>query len=307
MELKQLKYFVTVAETGSFNKAATLLYTSQPNVSKIIKNLEEVLNISLFERTSKGVSLTTSGKKIYDHAKNVLKNAYLISQMAKERSTEMFSISCFPSVMVSGIFRKFYSEEVNNEDTQLELLEGTVEEIMENVEKGRSEIGILYYANRKEVIFKHILDHKHLDFVKIEDARLCLYPGVKSNIYNRKKISIKELSKVKLIHLPKDFFAIEHDLDMVSVGVMSMNNLLNSVSTNSDNLLVDMLSNTDVCYIGLYLMHDNLRLPNMNVVEIEGVDKSLILGFVKRRESNLSKKAETFIEYLKRMINSAER
>ena len=54
MEIKQLEYFVAASEKGSFNKAAECLYTSQPNVSKVILSLEKELGRELFVRNSKG-------------------------------------------------------------------------------------------------------------------------------------------------------------------------------------------------------------------------------------------------------------
>ena len=53
MELKQLEYFMVACEKGSFNQAAECLYTSQPNVSKVIGMLEQELGRALFERTSR--------------------------------------------------------------------------------------------------------------------------------------------------------------------------------------------------------------------------------------------------------------
>ena len=52
MEIKQLEYFVAASECGSFNKAAQCLYTSQPNVSKVVSSLEKELGRELFERKS---------------------------------------------------------------------------------------------------------------------------------------------------------------------------------------------------------------------------------------------------------------
>ena len=58
MELKQLEYFMVACEKGSFNQAAECLYTSQPNVSKVIGMLEQELGRALFERTSRGLRVT---------------------------------------------------------------------------------------------------------------------------------------------------------------------------------------------------------------------------------------------------------
>ncbi len=64
--LSQYRIFFEVAKAGSISKAAKLLYISQPAISKSILRLEEGLEIALFVRTSKGVSLTPEGQIFYD-------------------------------------------------------------------------------------------------------------------------------------------------------------------------------------------------------------------------------------------------
>ena len=64
MDLKQLQYFVVSVESGSFKKAAEMLYTTQPHISKSIKALEMELDVQLLERKSRGVEATEAGKKI---------------------------------------------------------------------------------------------------------------------------------------------------------------------------------------------------------------------------------------------------
>ena len=61
MTLQQLRYAIAIAETGSFNKAAEKLYISQPSLTAAIKDLEDELNILIFNRTSRGVTLTADG------------------------------------------------------------------------------------------------------------------------------------------------------------------------------------------------------------------------------------------------------
>ncbi len=72
MELYQLRTFVTVAETGNLTQASERLFTSQPAVSAHIKALEEELEIKLFERTPRGMSLTTDGEALREKAQLVL-------------------------------------------------------------------------------------------------------------------------------------------------------------------------------------------------------------------------------------------
>ena len=63
MNVIYLKYAVAVAKAGSLNKAAEELFVAQPNLSRAIKELEKELGTVIFERTSKGISLTPDGEK----------------------------------------------------------------------------------------------------------------------------------------------------------------------------------------------------------------------------------------------------
>ena len=72
MEIRQLEYFKEIADTGSINEAARRLNMSQPPLSSQLRRLEDELNVRLFERTKKGVSLTEAGKLLYTHAERIL-------------------------------------------------------------------------------------------------------------------------------------------------------------------------------------------------------------------------------------------
>jgi LysR family transcriptional regulator, hca operon transcriptional activator len=73
MELRHLRYFIAVAETGSLTVAAEQrLYTSQPSLSRQIRDLEDEIGAELFSRSARGVELTPSGKTFLDHARLAL-------------------------------------------------------------------------------------------------------------------------------------------------------------------------------------------------------------------------------------------
>ena len=72
MELRTLRYFVTVAEELNITKAAALLRISQPPLSSQIKNLEEELGTELFVRGKRQLALTDAGKLLYQRAKDIL-------------------------------------------------------------------------------------------------------------------------------------------------------------------------------------------------------------------------------------------
>ena len=71
MTLTQLNYIITVADTQSMNKAAEVLYVSQPSLTNGIKELEKELGITIFYRTGKGVTLTNDGAEFLLYAKQI--------------------------------------------------------------------------------------------------------------------------------------------------------------------------------------------------------------------------------------------
>jgi DNA-binding transcriptional LysR family regulator len=68
MEIKHLQYFMEVTRTGSFTRAADKLYITQPAISRVIKSLEDELEMPLFIRSRKQLALTEAGRVLYEHA-----------------------------------------------------------------------------------------------------------------------------------------------------------------------------------------------------------------------------------------------
>ena len=73
MEIKQLEYFVAAVDHGSLNRAAEQLYTTQPNVSRVIHCLERELKTSLLVRSNKGIRMTEQGEMLYRNAVHILR------------------------------------------------------------------------------------------------------------------------------------------------------------------------------------------------------------------------------------------
>ena len=83
MELRHLRYFVTVVEEQSITKAAEKLCIAQPPLSRQIQKLEEELGITLFERGSRPVKTTEAGMFFYEHAVQILTHTAQATSMAR--------------------------------------------------------------------------------------------------------------------------------------------------------------------------------------------------------------------------------
>ena len=75
--LSSYRIFYAVANTGNISKAAKELYISQPAISKSIQKLEENVGVKLFDRSSRGVSLTPEGQLLYTHVKSAFETLTL--------------------------------------------------------------------------------------------------------------------------------------------------------------------------------------------------------------------------------------
>jgi DNA-binding transcriptional LysR family regulator len=89
VELYHLKTFVTVAEEKHLTRASERLFTSQPAISAHIKALEEELNLTLFDRTPKGMQLTAAGEQLLERAQHALAAAGDFLQHAKSMQNEL--------------------------------------------------------------------------------------------------------------------------------------------------------------------------------------------------------------------------
>ena len=95
MTLQQLKYAITVAETGTITEAANRLYISQPSLTNAIHELEKEMNIVIFRRTNKGINISKEGEDFLGYARQVLDQADLLEEryMNDKHQSPHFSVS----------------------------------------------------------------------------------------------------------------------------------------------------------------------------------------------------------------------
>lgn len=180
MNLKQIDYFLKVVETASITKAADELYLSQPSLSHAIKELEKEMNITLFHRSSKGVTLTSEGEEFLLYARQISEQINLMNRRYKddEAPQQIFSVAGQHYAFVVDAFVRLLKQ-YEDHDYQATLKELRTYEVIEDVANLKSEIGIIYrsHYNRqvinaeleKNTFISHhlsLLNHMYL-FIKI--------------------------------------------------------------------------------------------------------------------------------------------
>ncbi len=257
MELKQLKYFMIDCEKR-VNKTAEWLYTTQPNVSKVINSLEKELGRKLFERTNRGLTITPYGETLKEYAHIILKNMSEINSMIDHNHGKKFSVSTYSSNTVSRLLADFYTY-WNKHGYVIEHQEGSVEEVSDLVSRGISEIGIVYLAQKQMKSFQHIMGHKKLVFEPLDVKEVCVYAGPKNHNYDREGINFDDLHQLRFVREVRDYFSMEHHLEHLSLGVISTEKLNFVMYTNINHDNINVLLNTDICSLGINFLYPKYK------------------------------------------------
>jgi DNA-binding transcriptional LysR family regulator len=107
LDLRKLRYFLAVADTLNFGRAAALLHIAQPVLTRQIRALEVQLGVQLFERSSRGTQLTSVGAELVGDARRLLHGARRLQQQARRagRSADRLAISFMPGLVASPLVR----------------------------------------------------------------------------------------------------------------------------------------------------------------------------------------------------------
>lgn len=200
MKLQQIKYLLSVVEAGSISEAARNEYVSQSSISSAIKNLEDQYGITIFNRTSKGVVLTRQGRELLIDLEQVLYMLQLIdNKYSRNRSkSQRFCVSSQHHIGSIDAFLKLF-DIVDSTSYRLGYLECKTQEVLENVERGISDIGVIYYTERSKSAMMQELRMKDLIFNHITYQKHHVYLGKGHPLCNKALVNTWELSEYPFV------------------------------------------------------------------------------------------------------------
>ena len=163
MNILHLKYVVCIAENGSINKAAEELHVAQPNLSRVVREMEAELGIQFFRRSSRGMMLTPDGELFVSQAHKILEQVDEIESLYKEKRTakQRFSISVPRASYISDAFTAF-SRTLGREDAEIFYQETNALQAVKNILEVGYNLGIIRYAASYDRYFRQMLEEKGL-------------------------------------------------------------------------------------------------------------------------------------------------
>lgn len=238
MELRQLRYFVKVAETLNFSEAARAMCVTQSTLSQQIKQLEDELGEQLLMRSSHNVALTEAGKTILESAKSAIYDA----ELCKERINDLNRLSTGTlNIGVTYSFSPILTETISTfmksyPKIKLNVLYKPMGELMEAL-KERTVDFVLAFKPSKEIegIESHILFQNYLSAVV----------GKGHPLAGMKRVSLQELERYDLA-LPSKGLQARNALEELVTPYTKLNI---KIELNEVNILLELLRNSNMVSI----------------------------------------------------------
>ena len=141
MTLQQLKYAVTVAETGSITEAAKRLFISQPSLTNAVHDLEREMHVVIFQRTNKGIHISKEGEQFLGYARQVLEQASILEDKYKggDGGKKQFCVSTQHYSFAVNAFVDLIKQ-YGQDEYDFSLRETQTYEIIEDVAQMKSEL-----------------------------------------------------------------------------------------------------------------------------------------------------------------------
>jgi DNA-binding transcriptional LysR family regulator len=208
LELRQLRYFVVVAEELHFGRAAARLHMTQPPLSQTIQGLEAELGTALFFRTRRSVSLTPAGLALLPEAQRLLEAAQALPAIARRaaagesgRLALSFVSTADYSVLPTFLrdFRQRYPQ------VQIDLREATSDVQLDELAEGRIDVGLLIPPLPERL-------KAELSYVPvIAEALVLAAPQGLPALRGKQRVALKSLSDLPLIIFPRRIAPALHD------------------------------------------------------------------------------------------------
>ncbi|GAA4407781.1 LysR family transcriptional regulator [Advenella faeciporci] len=278
MDLRRIRHFLVLAETLNFHKAAEKLHIAQPPLSVSIQKLEAELGLRLFERTPKGVSLTQEGKQIHADAMRLLHFAEQLQHTAdeiKEGTRGVLHIGFVGSVTQGLLQNLVQAFRQKYENVELNFTEGISSRIVQDVEAGKLDVGLIRTP---------VLDDTAVDMIQLEKDNFVLAVPKRHELEGR-SVCLKELADYPFIVYSPDYARGLHHAVMSACQGAGFIPRVVQIAIQVDTVLALVESGVGIALVPSVVMQTKLK---KNLAYLKLLDESDIrrIGFALIHKKN---------------------
>ncbi len=298
MTLQQLRYVTMVAETGTITEAANRLYISQPSLTNAIHELEKEMNIVIFNRTNKGISLSKEGEDFLGYARQILEQAAILEDKYKENGggKKQYCVSTQHYSFAVNAFVDLIKE-YGQDEYDFSLRETQTYEIIEDVARLRSEIGILFLNDFNEAVMNKILKSYDLEFHQLYVAKPHVFISRKHPLAGKDRITNEELEEYPYLSFEQGEHNSFYFSEEVFATVERKKNIRVRDRATLFNLLIGLNGYT-VCS-GVI----DKKLNGKDIIAVPLADENdMRIGYITHRKGMLSRLGNTYLEAIKKYL-----
>ncbi|WP_047153471.1 LysR family transcriptional regulator [Aneurinibacillus tyrosinisolvens] len=198
MDIRQLSYFIEVAKQKSFTRASKVLHLSQPSLSKMVKSLEDELEVTLIDRSARQIELTDAGETVFIHGQRIVESLGELSSLlydtmhlkkgnVKIGLPPLIGALFFPRI-IKG-FRDLYPE------ITIQLVEHGSHKVTQSVEEGTLDFGVVVLP----------VDEEKFTVVPFVYEKLMLFVHESHPLAAKREVAMKDLQPESFILFSEDF------------------------------------------------------------------------------------------------------
>lgn len=303
MTLQQLKYVITVAETGTITEAANRLYISQPSLTNAIHELEKEMNLVIFNRTNKGISISKEGEDFLGYARQVLEQAAILEDKYKggQGGKKQFCVSTQHYSFAVNAFVDLIKQ-YGQDEYDFSLRETQTYEIIDDVAKMRSEVGILFLNDFNEAVIQKILRSHDLEFHSLFVAKPHVFISRKHPLAGKAVITNEELEQYPYLSFEQGEHNSFYFSEEIFSAVERKKNIRVRDRASLFNLLIGLNGYT-VCS-GVI----DKKLNGKDIIAVPLADESeMRIGYIIHRKGVMSRLGQTYLDSLKKYLKHPAR
>lgn len=303
MTLNQLNYIITIAESGSINKAAEQLYLSQPSLTGAVQDLERELGITLFHRSGRGVTLTGDGaefllyaKQLYGQYESVLekygKNGSLKKKFGVSTQHYSFAVKAFVEM----------AKEFDMSKYEFAIRETRTAEVIRDVSTMKSEIGVLYLCDFNRKSLEKMLRTAGLEFHHLIECQAYVYLWKGHPLAKEESISFRQLEEYPCLAFEQG----DNSSFYLAEEILSDNEYPQIIRANDRATMLNLMVGLNGYTLCSGIICEELNGNQFAAVPFrddeENRNSTMEIGYVVRKNTFLSRMGEIYVQALKRCL-----
>lgn len=298
MRIQQLEYLEKIVEAGSINEAAKRLFLTQPSLSNAVKELENEMEIQIFQRSSGGISLTAEGREFMTYSKQILDQVNLMNERYKngQQRKQSFSVSAQHYAFVVHAFVELIKS-VNASEYQFTLRETETQNIFNDLAQFKSELGILYTNGFNQKIMQRLFKENNLVFTPLFVAKPHIFVSRYNPLTSKSSVNLSDL---------EDFPYLSYEQGEVnsfyfSEEILSTLSHKKSIKVSDRATIFNLMVGLNGYTISSGIISSKLNDDKIVAIPLN-VDDDITMGWLKHRQVELSPLAERYLTMLKEHI-----